>query len=309
MTKHIFFTLAVAALAIAFSACNPDAVAESGMSVEIKIEPHIISSGFVKCTFKTNKDAYYHIGIVPVSDAPDTTQAASIKSFMTLQLDRAYALYMEWRGDILAQGIQPVAEFATHSLQYGIADYNFTMLEPDTEYMIYAFVVNSHTNQPDGRLYTYYLRTEQTSLFEDMQFEYRVRGYWDYVYPTFYFFENDGAVIVEYVPWAEATVDSLTLVQYGYANPHAYFVETFAGYVLFNEDARIHYGIYAHNNNGLGDGSSYTLFEENHTYYSGITLMDGYQSIEASVVYKFTWSGEGTQLYFTDEDSLPFGEW
>lgn len=304
MRKNIFIALAAVIVLLSLSSCNPEAKAVSGMNVKIELNPYIISSGFIKCKFNPNKEAYYHIGIVPKEEAPDTSNTYSVKNFMTLQLDRAYAEYMDWRVWLLAEGVQPIAEFPTHSLQYGTVEHNFTLLNPDKEYMIYAFVVDSHTNKPDGRLFTYYISTSKTSEFEDLQFEYRVRGYWDYIYPILFNPRGDGETIVDYVPWVGATIDSLSLIESGYSGPAAYFEEDFDEYVLYKEDSRIHFGIYAHNNNGIGDGSSTTLFEEGHTYYTGLTLMDGYLSKESLTIYKFRWENENTQFYFTPAERL-----
>ena len=100
---------------------------------------------------------------------------------MNLKLDEAYADYLYWRSELLRQGTPYVAEFPTHSLLYGTVRHTFTFLEPGKDYMIYAFVVNATNNKPDGRLFTHYVSTESESLFEGaLQFEYRVRGYWDY---------------------------------------------------------------------------------------------------------------------------------
>lgn len=295
--------IALMALMALCASCNPDVKAVSGMKVVIDINPYIISSGFIKVSFVPNEDAYYHVGIVPVDEAPDTTSNASVKGFMSLMLDRTYADYLYWRAWLLSQGVSPVAEFPTHSLQYGTVEHNFTFLEPDKEYMVYAFAVDAKTNKPDGRLFTSYVSTTDMSCYEDIEFEYRVRGYWDYVYPTYFFMMGDGNQIVNYVPWVGATVDSLALREYG-MSPMRYFVDMFQEYVLYKEDDRIHFGIYAHNNNGIGDGTSSTLFEEGHTYYTGIALMDGYLSNKASVIYKFRWDGESTQLYFDSSDEL-----
>lgn len=304
MKKNIYIALAAAIVLLSLSSCNPEAKAVSGMNVKIELNPYIISSGFVKCKFNSDQESYYHIGIVSKDEAPDPNNPYSVKSFMTLQLDRAYAEYMDWRVLLLADGVQPIAEFPTHSLQYGAVEHNFTLLEPDKEYMIYAFVVNSHTNKPDGRLFTYDLSTSKTSLFENLQFEYRVRGDWDYIYPIMKSPSGEGEQLVDYVPWVGATVDSLSLIEYGYSSPAAYFEKDFSEYVLYKEDSRIHFGIYVHNNNGIGDGSSFTVFENGHTYYTGLSLMDGYLSKESLTIYKFQWEDENTQFYFTPVERL-----
>lgn len=295
----VLSSLLVLALA-SLSSCNPEAKAVSGMDVEIKMSPIIVSSGFVQFTFETNKEAYYHIGIVPVEQAPDTSNSSSVRTFMALMLDKTYADYLYWRSYLLEQGTPYVAEFPTHSLQYGMVEHCFTLLDPGTDYMVYAFVVDAKTNKPDGRLFTYYLSTEMESVFEDaMQFEYRVRGYWDYVYPV----SNYGE-IMSWVPWVGATIDSVLLVENDYLSPLDFFVQTFIEYMQYQEEFRVHFGIYAHNNDGIGDGTSLTYFEEGHTYYTGVAMMDGYLSSTSSAIYKFRWEGEKTQLFFTNDDAL-----
>lgn len=287
-------------LLLCMNACNPKAKAVSGNTVTVKMETQIISSGFIRVRFSTNKEAYYHIGIVPKEEVPDIKSASGAKGFMALMLDRAYAEYLLWRSDLLEQGMPYVAEFATHSLHYGTVDYDFTLLKPDTEYLIFAFPVNAQTNQPDGRLFVDNIATTKKSAYEDdLDFEYRVRGYWDYVYPV-----SLKGELLNYVPWTGATADSVDLREAGYASPEAYFLELFSSYMLFQESDRVHFGIYIQNNNGEGDGTSFTDFESGHTYYSAIALMDGYLSQKASVIYKFRWAGEDTQFLFNHEDGL-----
>lgn len=293
--------IAIAASAVlTLASCNPEAKAVSGMKVNIHILEDIVSSGFMIFHFETSEECYYHVGIVPVEQAPDTTSSASVRTFMSLMLDQAYADYLYWRSDLLQQGTPYVAEFPTHSLQYGQVDYNFTLLKPNTEYMVYAFAVDAKTNKPDGRLFTYYVRTDPVSFYEEMlQFEYRVRGYWDYVYPI-----GPYGDIMSWVPWAGATIDSLQLLETTFANPEEYFDWLFGAYMEYMLEDRIHFGIYVHNNDGIGDGSSDTYFEDGHTYYTGLALMDGYLSQKSSAIYKFRWQGDDTQLFFTSEQSL-----
>lgn len=294
------YTIILASAMMSLSSCNPEAKAVSGQKVKVTIEPQITSSGFMNVRFSTNTEAYYHIGILPVAEAPDLTNSTNAKSFMALMLDQAYADFLYWRSGLLMEGTPYVAEFASHSLQYGTVDHSFTLLTPDTDYLIYAFPVNVSANKPDGRLFLQRVSTSKTSAYEDMQFIYRVRGYWDYIYPT----SSSGSVLAD-APWGGATRDSLWLRELGeYASVHAYFSELFSAYQLFQANDLLHFGIYVHNNDGFGDGSSDTFFEEGHTYYTALALMDGYLSQKASAIYKFTWHGEQTQLLFDSSQRL-----
>ena len=295
-----------AAAVLSLSSCNPEAKAESGMDINITIEPYIVSSGFVQMAFNTNKEAYYHVGIVPVSEAPDTASRASIRAFMNLKLDEAYTQYIQWRHALLEEGVPYIAEFPTHSLQYGHNELNFNYLDRGTDYMVYAFVVDAKTNKPDGRLFTYFLTTMEETPFEVLDFEYRVRGEWDYVYPVYYYeWEAESySEIIDFVPWVGATIDSLQMHETTFSTVPDYFWHLFGSYVDNKMVDKIHFGIYAHDNNGYGDGTSNTIFEEGHTYYTAVALMDGYMTEKAFYIYKFHWEGQETQLYFKKEDAM-----
>jgi len=305
MPKHLYITLVSAVLCMMFYSCSPDIHAVSGDDVKIEISTNIVSSGYMQITFKPDDDAYYHVGIVPIDQAPDTSSAVSVKNFMEQQLDRAYAAYLIWRAFLLDEGVSPIAEFATHMLQYGTDEHNFTFLEPDSEYMIFAYAVDAKTNKPDGKFFCSYIRTESVSMFEDLQFDYRVRGYWDYVYPVYHVTDNTAPDVLTWIPWVGASADSAILAMSEYATPKEYFMDVFDEYVLNKDKDRIHFGIEVRNNiNTYNPGTSETVFEQGHTYYTGLSLMDGYLSDETLYIYKFRWQGEQTQFYLTAKDAL-----
>ena len=130
-----------------FAACNPDVVAYTE-DVEITIDVEQVSAGFAQVRFSTNKEAYYLISIQPTQEGIDPHKIA--KTFMLLSLDSAYADYLYWRNKQLQQHIPFVADFSSHSLQYGDITHFFTLLQPKTEYWVYAFVVDPNTNKPDA---------------------------------------------------------------------------------------------------------------------------------------------------------------
>ena len=289
----------ILATVMATTSCNPEAKAYSGQQVNITIEQQQVSSGFIGIRFTTNKEAYYHVGIMPANEAPDFSKEGNAKSFMALMLDKAYADYLYWRSDLLEKGTIYVAEFASHSLRYGTVDYSFTLLTPDTEYMIFAFPVDAKTNKPDGRLFTQRVSTAKTSIYENLQFVYQVRGSWDYVYPT-----TAAGEIVSTAPWGGKTIDSLVLREAEYQTPLEFFDDLFEAYKLFQANDNIHFGIYVYDNDGEEKGSSDMHFEKGHIYYTGLALMDGYLSKKAYVIYKFCWEGADTQLIFKNSQSI-----
>ncbi|MBQ9144276.1 MAG: hypothetical protein IJX60_04945, partial [Paludibacteraceae bacterium] len=69
---------------------------------------------------------------------------------------------------------------------------------------------------------------------------------------------------------------------------------------------------YAHNNDGVGDGTSSTYFQEGVTYYTGMAALDAPLVFPLPMhiynIYRFTWHGDSTNLYLTPAQSLD-GSW
>lgn len=274
-----------------FVSCNPDAhwVTEN---VEIKMSPRTISAGFVEYEFTTTQDAYYFIDCQPVQEGK--TPYEHPKQFMTLALDSANVQYIEWRNWLLKQGEFNIAPFASHMLQYGTANHFFTNLKPDTEYWVYAFVVNPQTLTPAGKLFIETIKTAPKSVV-DVTFEYRVRGYWDYIYPL----NTKDGKINNHFPYFAATIDSVSLAEKWQETPEKYFKDLFEAYAAVNVSLLIRYGVQVVFNDGV---SSDELFKEGHTYYTAIVGYDGFMG--NSVMYKFTWTGPDLEIYFRHEDSI-----
>ena len=279
-----------------FAACNPE-VAAYTEDVEITIDVEQVSAGFAQVRFSTNKEAFYLISIQPTKEGIDPQKIA--KTFMLLSLDSAYADYLYWRNKQLQQNIPFVADFSSHSLQYGDIKHFFTLLQPSMEYWVYAFVVDPKTNKPAGKLFVETITTDSISTIP-LQFEYRIDGYWDYIYPV-----DSTGEIVSTTPWVGETMDSITIREAGWRVPGEYFFDRFKN-VYYEDYERILYGIYAHENNGIGDGTSNTHFEEGKTYYTAMAALDAplVFPLPKNVynVYRFTWMGDSTSLYFTPAD-------
>ena len=137
-----------------------------------------VSAGFIECDFSTNVEAYYLIACVEAVEGENPLDHA--KQFMTLALDSANVEYLTWRNKLLKEGEFNIAPFASHSLQYGPVTHFFTGLLPESDYWVYAFVVNPQTLQPAGKLYFERVTTLDESIM-DVHFEYRIKGRWDYI--------------------------------------------------------------------------------------------------------------------------------
>ena len=276
-------------LALLVLACNPEAKWATD-DVAITITPYTISAGYIECSFATDKEAYYLIDCVPAEAGYDPTKPENQKQFMMLALDSAYVGYLDWRYNLLKSGEFNIAPFASHSLQYGNIDHFFTNLDTLTNYWIFAFVVNPETMKPAGKLYLKQVTTRATSAM-DVHFEYRVRGYWDYIYPL-----NPDGKINNHFPYLASTCDSAWLE--GMA-PEDYFETLFMGYSALDLKNVIRYGTNVVYNDGLNSDAE---FEQGHTYYTAIVSYDGFMG--NNVIYKFTWTGPEYEAYFKNEDSI-----
>ena len=272
-------------------------------NVELDMEVIKVSCGFCEVHFDTSKPAYYYIAAEKVREGVDPLKIE--EQFKTLSLDYAYMNYINWRYDLLYNGEPHIAEFSSHSLQYGEMTHFFTSLEEDTDYWVYAFIVDPHTNSPIGDLVIEEIHTKPSSE-EKVFFKYRINDTWDYVYPL-----DESGKINTHLPWVGETIDSLVLRdEINPYTPGYYFIDRMQ-YLRDSGKANIHYGMYAHNNNGIGDGSSQTEFIEGHTYYTAIASFDGPIILDGEYknysIYKFTWE-KGMDLVFTLEDDT-LGAW
>lgn len=275
-------------LAVVVCACHPEAKwTKENVKIEISVET--ISAAFIECRFSTDIEGYYLIGIDSVKN--DYDPMSHQKQFMMLALDDANVEYIVWRNQLLQNGEFNVAPFASHSLQYGKINHFFTGLKPETDYWIYAFSVNPETLTPMGTLQLITVQTAAKSVV-DINFEYRVIGEWDYIYPI----EKSGK-IHSHFPYIATTRDSIDIAQDN-TTPQEFFTQWTEERFRIPELAEVYYGVRAIENDGI---SSYLQFEQGHTYYTCISGYDG--TINQMAIYKFTWKGDSTYYYFKESDS------
>ena len=288
--ERILLFLSIFIFQFSISSCNPEApwVVDD---VTIEMSAQNVSAGFIEYNFHPNKDAYYLISCMPANELVDPFNHS--KQFMILALDSANTAYIQWRNGLLREGEFNIAPFASHCLQYGPITHFFTNLTPDTDYWVFAFVVNPETLKPVGKLFIETVKTTAESIM-DVHFDYRVRGIWDYIYPL-----DPDDKINSKLPYLASTVDSLNLAEiWGGITPEDYFNDLFTT-ISVSPDESIHYGVTVVKNDGSGTSIP---FEVNHTYYTAIVSFDGF--IGNNVIYKFRWTGEDFNAYFTDEDNI-----
>ena len=296
--RRIIFVLIPLSLLLCPS-CDPEAKWTT-KDVVIDMNMQTVSAGFIECSFSTNKEAYYLIACQEVDEGLDPVKMP--KQFMTLALDSAYAEYLNWRQRLLKEGEFNIAPFASHALQYGEVNHYFTGLWFETEYWIYAFVVDPVAMKPVGPLYLQTVKTEYESIVP-LGFDYRVKGNWDYIYPM----DSASRSINTHFPYVTTTRDSAELMQEIaqtdstglMISPQQYFLLWLLSQSAYPEQAHPLYGVNVRENDGIFDGIE---FEEGHTYY---TFIGGFDfSMRQNTLYKFQWVGDTTNLYFSREDSI-----
>lgn len=278
----------LAVITVLFPSCDPEARWET-KDVNITMNLKNFSAGFVECDFATDKEAYYLIACQPVREGVNPMEHQ--KQFMMLALDSANVEYLSWRNALLKQGEFNVAPFSSHALQYGAVNKLFTGLTRDTDYWIYAFVVNPETMEPAGQLYLMTVHTSTESRF-DIHFAYRVKGLWDYTYPL-----DENGNINSHYPYIATTRDSAAM---GVTEEEILLDLIEWIYNQFNEpdNTNVLYGVRAVENDGW---QSSVAFEQDHTYYTCIADYDG--MYDHCSIYKFVWTGDSCNYFFHDTDS------
>ena len=289
--ERILLFLSIFIFQFSISSCNPEAP-WSTQDVTIEMSAQNVSAGFIEYSFTPNKEAYYLISCMQATEEMDPFNHP--KQFMMLMLDSANTAYIEWRNGLLKEGEFNIAPFASHCLQYGPITHFFTNLTPNTDYWVFAFVVNPETLKPVGKLFIETVKTTAESIM-DVHFDYRVRGIWDYIYPL-----NPDGKINSHFPYLASTVDSADLVNmWGGISPEEYFTDLFITMAETGDEENIHYGVTVVKNDGSGRSIP---FEANHTYYTAIVSYDGFMG--NNVIYRFLWTGDDYEAYFTDEDNI-----
>lgn len=286
INRHYAFLLL---LMLAICSCEPEAQWTEDIDTKIDMDIHTVSAGYVECSFSTNNDAYYLVSIERVRDGYDPM--AHQKQFMMLALDSAYVEYLAWRNRLLLKGELNVAPFSSHSLQYGTTDQFFTSLNPDSDYWLFAFVVNPETMLPMGKLHMEKIHTTSESVV-DVHFEYRINGAWDYIYPV----SSEGVINTTF-PYIATTRDSIEIDLKSYASVRDYFVDWGEKQFSYPQSTQVLYGVHVTENNGE---SSYLKFQVGHTYYTAIFGYDG--MLKQGAVYCFRWYGDDTEYLFVETD-------
>jgi len=293
ITRNIFAILASAVTIISCSDVAP--YKTEGVQIDMNILQ--LSAGFCQVEFVPSDDAWMFLDMVEAQ--PDLDPYKFSSQMMNLSIDYAYKEYINWRYDYLYDGVEHVADFASHCLYYGETTYIFNRLKADTDYWLYCFVVDPESDKPTGDLFLQTVHTAAQSTIP-VYFDYSISGRWDHVNPRL-----ENGQIAYNIPWVGETVDSLVVRSQGWPAVGHYFITKFKD-IEENGTGTIFYGSYSHNNDGVGDGTSETNLIPGHTYYTGLASLDGMTNGIPTYynIYKFTWTGDDMELAFSvDNDT------
>lgn len=302
MKKNIITKILLACAALCATSCMLN-IKPYYTTDDVTLEMKVAKVGAGFCHVKVDVQAYggisdeawYLLGVSPEQDCPKADQ-----EFMDWAVRNAKEKYQVWRQEQEKNNPVIIADFASHSLKYGDTDTFFNYLEAGSDYVVYCFVMDPETEKPVGKLYKEKIRTEYVSKL-NVDFDYRIKGYWDYIYPK----DKKSGDLVSDIPWIAKTADSLDIRKSGVEIPYEYFMNIFDKKIE-DRSMRILYGMYAYNNDGLGDMGEAVCFEQGHTYYTFIATFDGWLADFAQ--YKFTWTGPDMQIVLTQNDNC-YGLW
>lgn len=174
-------------------------------SAELDIELLDITPGYIYARFYSTEVTYYVTGCMKVNDQYDPV--GKPRQFMTLMVDSLYQDYLRWRYDYLKDQEDYIADFASHSLQYGESEKYFQNLEPCTNYWIYAFVVDPDKKEPSTDVIWMETVTTDSLAIHRAYFDTRIQGTYFYMYPR----SEENGPILEDVPYTGVVVDSASV--------------------------------------------------------------------------------------------------
>ncbi|MCQ2334616.1 MAG: hypothetical protein MJZ89_02135 [Paludibacteraceae bacterium] len=155
MAKQIYILLV--GLALILCACQTESPTID-KAVDLRISTHQTNdvSTYLIVDPEDHR-AYYYANIIPAQDYFQLDY--NDEHFMMLTTDSLYAYYLVWRHSYLREDVQYIADFKSHCLSQGYTNSYIGKLQPDTEYLFYAFCFNPQTLQPLGKLQKHFFQT------------------------------------------------------------------------------------------------------------------------------------------------------
>lgn len=278
----ILSSLVLAALA---ASCSKDAVYNI-LNVSIKNEIDDISRGHIHASFTPNRDAWYMTGLLEKSDEYNPEKYPD--HFMVLMLDSLYREYLDWRYEYLKDEVPYIADFASHSLNYGNTEKNFEGLKPDTDYWLYSFVVDPESNSHVGELFLNTVHTLDKSSFGNIFFSAQIV---DQAINA-YVLDKKGGSIKDKVPFLFEMIDSVALRDSYPEGPVEDAIQNYQEemYDLYKQYDLINW-VVSYGKISI-DWSEY--LENNETLYLALGVVDA--GLSNKTCYKFKWDSSAREI-------------
>lgn len=269
--KRILYVLAFVAL---LASCNKEAIYTTRpCRIDINLEQKNVTASYAIAEFTPqNVSTYYYADVVPMERFKGIKDE---QRFMQLCVDSLYRDYINWRYEYLVKSEKYIANFANHCLCYGSDSRYFKDLNPENDYVLFAFCVNPETNQPIGQLYSLPFRTsvlKRSDMTFQVMFLEREDGTYVSVVPS----DDDENFVWEWEDKDYFSENKITVEEYA-----EYLKKTYKEY-------------------GMGE-YMYSKGSQSYKCQPG-DLEDGHEYIVLAIGY----DGEWTTKVFTHEFSYPF---
>jgi len=304
MKNKVYIVLAL--LSALLAGCSEYAPYKT-KNVSLDIQILDVSAGYANISITPSKNTFYYAGLMEL-DSNQAVPAQDDYNFMYLQLDQANIDYLEWRHDLLKDDVPYIASFVDHVLYYGNVEHTIVHLVPGRSYLVYAFVVDPETVKPVGNMYCKSFTTTDSS-YKKINFDYRIDGWWDFVYPL-----DSTGLVNSCHPYMVYTVSQDSLLAdfdndtvKEYHKPYVYIGLRLATYNYVTtayEENRIEYGVYSASHEYAEYAPDSVVFEPGKTYYTGIFSADGMLNHKQFQIYKFTWQPGMKQTFSHLKDDV-----
>lgn len=272
------YTVIFCTLLFTLVSCDPEAVYNL-KNVKIDINVSRLSSGYAYVTYHTSKPAYFVIGIEKMSNQDIINHPSQ---YMTLVMDSVYIDYVQWRHSYLKDGEENIAGFSSHSLEYSSSMERFYPLDEDSDYWLYAFVVDPNTKQPVGNLVKQKLHTMK-KVESEVHCNIRMDGSWLYTYP-----KGRSGLINDYCPYFWTTISDESLQESFHGSAREFLREFFKSVDQSYYKNVSSFGVDVYND------AEIEYFKVNEDYHFISCTLDG--EIGNMVHYKFTYNGIETMF-------------
>lgn len=248
--KYCILLLCGLLMLMGWVACDPVSDYQTRpVKIYLTVQDELLTAGTLTVDVEPKDDrVYYYCGIIRASDFHWTNTS----NFMNYMLDSLEMDYKRWRSTLLKTDIDYVASFESHCLSYGIDARTFSGLQPETNYIVYAFCVDPDTRTPMGELWMLHVTTRayrQSELTFTYSIEHKDDGVWMTIEPS----ADEEPFLWDIVD--EEDVEGHNLTPQGYVNQAAAIYHTTGQAPITTTYGFVHFNM----SEMLSEGKTYCL--------------------------------------------------